>query len=121
MDSLENDFVNYKGEAIARVPNKLLKLTNTPIARDIAKAVETKGLKEGRVKSQRSRRLGDLRSALMEDRGAEARAKARQEVRDWNKYISSLPAYYRKYRLAPTDISIEEVMEAIKRKREKEV
>ena len=121
MDSLENDFVNYKGEAIARVPNKLLKLTNTPIARDIAKAVETKGLKEGRVKSQRSRKLGELRNALIEDRGAEARAKARQEVRDWNKYISSLPAYYRKYRLAPTDISIEEVMEAIKRKRKKEV
>jgi len=118
---MEKDFSNYKGEAITRVPNKLLKLTNSPIGRDIAKAVETKGLKEGRIKSLRSRRLGDLRSALIEDRGSEARAKAKQDIRDWNRYISSLPAYYRKYRIAPTDISIEEIIKAIKRKREKEV
>tara|TARA_R100000008_G_scaffold28683_1_gene15856 strand:- start:9052 stop:12900 length:3849 start_codon:yes stop_codon:yes gene_type:complete len=118
IDSLEKDFSEYKGEAIYRVPSRALKLTGSPLLKQASKRVETKGLKQNRIKYLRGRKLAEFRSRLID---GDDRKKVVSDIRDWNNYVRSLPSGYGKYRITISDYNRQALIKAVIRKNKKKV
>lgn len=119
LSSMGSDASNFGGNMIYRFTNKLLKLTNSPLLKQLSKRFETKGLKINRIKYTRGRRIASLRDSIINNNSSEEIIKAKKDARDWNIFIQSLPVYLRKYKINNEDFDKDEINKAIIRKHKK--
>ena len=109
LENMERDYKNYRGDFIKRAFPRGLKMTGSPLLRDLSKRFETKGLKESRIKFLRGRKRTQILDALVKSSSKEDYQRALDDIRDWNKA-------YPLYPITVSDIGRKEV---IKRKMQK--
>lgn len=107
--ALERDYKNYQGDFIRRVPSRALRMTGSPLLKDLAKQFETKGLKQSRIEFLRGRRKSALIDTIIKSETPEAYQQAFEDMRKWN-------SAYPMYPILITDIDYKAV---IKRKMQK--
>jgi hypothetical protein len=121
--ALERDYQNYQGDFIKRVPARVLKLTGSPLLKDLAKRkdigigqttlidvpIETKGMRKDRLTFLRGRKKSAMLDKLIKAESKEAYAEVIQDVRNFN-------IAYPNYKINITDINNKAVM---KRKMQK--
>jgi len=109
MGALERDYKNYQGDFIRRVPSRALRMTGSPLLKDFAKQLETKGLKQSRIEFLRGRRKSAILESIIKSETPEAYQQALEDMRNWN-------STYPMYPILVTDIDYKAV---IKRKMQK--
>tara|TARA_R100000655_G_scaffold25256_1_gene51336 strand:+ start:29279 stop:33004 length:3726 start_codon:yes stop_codon:yes gene_type:complete len=109
MGALERDYKNYQGDFIRRVPSRALRMTGSPLLKDVAKRLETKGLKQSRIEFLRGRRKSSIVDTIIKSETPEAYQQALEDMRNWN-------STYPMYPILVTDIDYKAV---IKRKMQK--
>ena len=109
MGALERDYKNYQGDFIRRVPSRALRMTGSPLLKDFAKRLETKGLKQSRIEFLRGRRKSAILESIIKSETPEAYQQALEDMRNWN-------STYPMYPILVTDINYKAV---IKRKMQK--
>jgi len=109
MGALERDYKNYQGDFIRRVPSRALRMTGSPLLKDFAKRLETKGLKQSRIEFLRGRRKSAILESIIKSETPEAYQQALEDMRNWN-------STYPMYPILVTDIDYKAV---IKRKMQK--
>ena len=109
MGALERDYKNYQGDFIRRVPSRALRMTGSPLLKDFAKQLETKGLKQSRIEFLRGRRKSAILDTIIKSETPEAYQQALEDMRNWN-------STYPMYPILVTDIDYKAV---IKRKMQK--
>lgn len=109
MGALERDYKNYQGDFIRRVPSRALRMTGSPLLKDVAKRLETKGLKQSRIEFLRGRRKSAIVDTIIKSETPEAYQQALEDMRNWN-------STYPMYPILVTDIDYKAV---IKRKMQK--
>jgi hypothetical protein len=121
--ALERDYQNYQGDFIKRVPARVLKLTGSPLLKDLAKRkdigigqttlidvpIETKGMRKDRLTFLRGRKKSAMLDKLIKAESKEAYAEVIKDVRNFN-------IAYPNYKINITDIDNKAVM---KRKMQK--
>ena len=84
ISALERDYKNYEGDFIKRVPSRALRLTGSPLLKDLAKQFETKGMTRDRIKFLRGRRKSAIIDSVIKAGTAESYKKALDDIRAWN-------------------------------------
>ena len=111
LPALENDYKNYQGDFIRRVPARVLKLTGSPLLKDLAKrrGIETKGMRKDRITFLRGKRKSAMLDKLIKAESRETYDDVIRDVRQWNKA-------YPDYKINITDIDHKAVMKRKMRK-----
>ena len=91
LGALENDYKNYQGDFIRRVPSRALRLTGSPLLRDVSKRLETKGLKTSRIKFLRGRRKSALLDRIIKSSTPESYREAIEDMKKWNQSYPMFP------------------------------
>tara|TARA_R100001129_G_scaffold9368_1_gene6503 strand:+ start:11559 stop:15302 length:3744 start_codon:yes stop_codon:yes gene_type:complete len=112
LPALERDYKNYRGDFIKRVPARALKLTGSPLLKELAKQVETTGMKKERIEFLRGRRKSALLDKIIKSETPEAYAEAIEFMNRWN-------SIYRNYPILITDIDHKAVFKRKMQKWEK--
>tara|TARA_R110002020_G_scaffold428834_1_gene638340 strand:- start:441 stop:4226 length:3786 start_codon:yes stop_codon:yes gene_type:complete len=111
LPALERDYKNYRGDFIKRFPARALKLTGSPLLKDLAKRkdigigqttllnvpIETKGMRQSRIEFLRGRKKSALLDKIIKSETPEAYADAIDFMNQWN-------SVYRNYPILITDI-----------------
>ena len=115
--ALERDYKNYEGDFIKRVPARLLKLTGSPLLKDLAKRkdigigqttlidvpIETKGMRKDRITFLRGRRKSALLDKLVKANTPENYKEVIRDIKQWN-------SVYPNYKINVTDIDNKAIM-----------
>jgi hypothetical protein len=109
ISALERDYKNYQGDFIKRVPSRALRMTGSPLLKDVAKRIETKGMKLDRIKFLRGRRKSAIIDSVINAGTQEAYQKALEDIKNWNSTYPMFP-------ILVTDIDYKAI---IKRKMQK--
>ena len=111
LPALENDYKNYQGDFIRRVPARVLKLTGSPLLKDLAKrrGIETKGMRKDRITFLRGKRKSAMLDKLIKAESRETYDEVIRDVRQWNRA-------YPDYKINITDIDHKAVMKRKMRK-----
>lgn len=91
LGALENDYKNYQGDFIRRVPSRALRLTGSPLLRDVSRRLETKGLKTSRIKFLRGRRKSALLDRIIKSSTPESYREAIEDMKKWNQSYPMFP------------------------------
>ena len=106
LPSVENDYKNYRGDFIKRLPARTLKLTGAPVFKDLVKRDwlfgETKGMKKDRLTFLRGRRKSSILDMLVKSETKKSYDQAFEDMLNWNKAYPNYPLTY-------TDIDINAV------------
>jgi len=90
IEALERDYKNYQGDFIKRVPSRALRMTGSPLLKDVAKRIETGGMTQSRIEFLRGRRKSSIIDSVIKAGTPEAYQDALEDMRNWN---SSYPLY----------------------------
>ena len=90
IEALERDYKNYQGDFIKRVPSRALRMTGSPLLKDVAKRIETGGMTQSRIEFLRGRRKSAIIDSVIKAGTPEAYQDALEDMRNWN---SSYPLY----------------------------
>ena len=91
ISALERDYKNYQGDFIKRVPSRALRMTGSPLLKDVAKRIETKGMKLDRIKFLRGRRKSAIIDSVINAGTQEAYQKALEDIKNWNSTYPMFP------------------------------
>ena len=112
--ALERDYKNYQGDFIKRVPARALKMTGSPLLKDLAKQFETKGMTKDRIEFLRGRRKSAILDTIINSSDENAYNDAIKDIKNWNKA-------YPMYPILVTDIDYKAIFKRKMQKHKKRV